>query len=538
MNDPDGDIPPELGWQLAGPSGAAGSSTERLWLPASAQPARPVPAGALELAAGSPTRGADSAYLPLRAGRRPGPADPWQRQDVAGRLTRRRLLAMVVAAVVLIAVAAIYATRGKAPSVVTAAAGPTLVDAHVGGSGTLAAQVDVPVTSGLTGISGDLLVTQVNVLPGQTVRPGQSLVDIDPAPLEEQLAALETELSTSQANVTAARSELTSDRAANGSTGVSSAEQALQLADSDLSADQSQLAADQATLAADRATLAAAQASPSSQSSVPGDEAAVSAAQQSVGGDQSRLHTDQQTVITAERTLAEAQSNASQSATDQQADLATDQSRLQSAEEQQTLDENLVSIAEGNNPSINAPASAVVERVDVRAGSVVSTTATLVELVDPTEAQVSATIPVQELPLVRVGQAARLTFAALPGQSLDGEVAAVSPEASGSGLDGTVLVYAADPGATVPVGAQAFVDIDDPVRAAVAVPSTCVFNQSLDPSVWVVGRDDRVTDIPVRVGATGASHTQVTSGLSSGQVCVAAGGQLLTAGEQVRISGR
>jgi len=71
--------------------------------------------------------------------------------------------------------------------------------------------------------------------------------------------------------------------------------------------------------------------------------------------------------------------------------------------------------------------------------------------------------------------------------------------------------------------------------AKLIVPLTAIFQQGNQPAVWKVGADDTVTLQPVSVSAYTDSGAVVTGGLAGGEQIVAAGVNLLTAGEKVRL---
>ena len=129
----------------------------------------------------------------------------------------RRLRLIVLAAVVLIALAVLYAAFGRsAPPKAAPDARPTVsvivpqrqsVAAAVNGVGTLAARIDMPV--GVAGEGG--MVTRVLVQPGDWVGAGQVLATIDASVASQQSAQMAATISAARADANVAQDQL--DRA-------------------------------------------------------------------------------------------------------------------------------------------------------------------------------------------------------------------------------------------------------------------------------------------------------------------------------------
>jgi multidrug efflux pump subunit AcrA (membrane-fusion protein) len=94
----------------------------------------------------------------------------------------------------------------------------------------------------------------------------------------------------------------------------------------------------------------------------------------------------------------------------------------------------------------------------------------------------------------------------------------------------------ADP--LLPLGMSATVRFPTgaPGATRLTVPLTAIFQQGNQPAVWRVGAGDTVSLQAVTVAAYTDSGAVVVAGLSGGERIVAAGVNLLTAGEKVRIA--
>ena len=107
-------------------------------------------------------------------------------------------VAALVVVVALVAVAAGVAQ--KTASVVVATAGPATINAKPGGVGTTAPAQNLSFAVGLNidGLTAPVTVTGVNVINGSNVQKGQTLLAIDPTPLEQNVARVKYELTSAQ----------------------------------------------------------------------------------------------------------------------------------------------------------------------------------------------------------------------------------------------------------------------------------------------------------------------------------------------------
>jgi RND family efflux transporter MFP subunit len=198
------------------------------------------------------------------------------------------------------------------------------------------------------------------------------------------------------------------------------------------------------------------------------------------------------------------------------------------------IDEQLLQIAHGNTATIRAPFAGTVTGLHVQPGDSVHDGQTVLQLVRTGELLVSAGVQLADLAEISPGDRVDLSLAAVAGVALTGTVLTVSPQAAADGLEGTVTVLVRNDGRQpVPLGAQFFVRIIAPVRAAVSVPALAVFNLELDPAVYVVSRG-RAHRQRVVVGANDGNRIQILSGLRPGAQVALSNTQTLVDGEQVR----
>jgi hypothetical protein len=70
----------------------------------------------------------------------------------------------------------------------------------------------------------------------------------------------------------------------------------------------------------------------------------------------------------------------------------------------------------------------------------------------------------------------------------------------------------------------------------IVVPLAALLQKGDAAAVWVIGKDNAVTQRPVEIERFGEAGAIVKSGLQAGETIVAAGAFKLTAGEKVRIA--
>lgn len=191
-----------------------------------------------------------------------------------------------------------------------------------------------------------------------------------------------------------------------------------------------------------------------------------------------------------------------------------------------------------------ADRNGVIGQVLAEPGQVVSVGQAVFRLAPDGEREIAIALPENEVTSFKLGQAAEVNFWAAggaTGKPLVGRVREISPVA-----DPVTRTYAArvslkDADPLLPLGMSATVRFPsgapgDPGTKRLTVPLTAIFQKGDQPAVWKVGADSTVTLQPVSVAAYTDSGAVVTGGLAGGEQIVAAGVNLLTAGEKVRVA--
>ena len=181
----------------------------------------------------------------------------------------------------------------------------------------------------------------------------------------------------------------------------------------------------------------------------------------------------------------------------------------------------------------------VIGQVLAEPGQVVSAGQAVFRLAPDGDREIAIALPESEVAGFKLGQAAEVSFWATQGGSqkpLQGRLREVSPAADPvtRTYPARVSLKGADP--LLPLGMSATVRFPSAASSPVGflIPLAAVFQKGDQPAVWKVGADDTVSLQPIRVAAFTERGALVVGGLSGGERIVAAGVNLLSAGEKVR----
>lgn len=190
-----------------------------------------------------------------------------------------------------------------------------------------------------------------------------------------------------------------------------------------------------------------------------------------------------------------------------------------------------------------ADRNGVIGQVLAEPGQVVSVGQAVFRLAPDGDREIAIALPEGEVGGFKLGQAAEVRFWATPGQTakpLAGRLREISPVADPVTRTFAARVSLKDADPLLPLGMTATVRFPTgaPGAANLVVPLTAVFQHDNQPAVWIVGADNTVKLQGVSVAAFTDAGALVTGGLAGGEQIVAAGVNLLTAGEKVRVAGR
>ncbi len=144
-----------------------------------------------------------------------------------------------------------------------------------------------------------------------------------------------------------------------------------------------------------------------------------------------------------------------------------------------------------------------------------------------------------DLGRVTVGQAASVSFTALPGRRFDARVRELSPAADPQSRTYRVKLTLLAPGDAVRFGMTGDAVLAPAAggnagRTVFKVPATALFHQGKDPAVWVIRGTDSVLELRrVAVSSYGERAVTISDGLKNGEQIVLAGVHTVFAGEKV-----
>jgi multidrug efflux system membrane fusion protein len=147
-----------------------------------------------------------------------------------------------------------------------------------------------------------------------------------------------------------------------------------------------------------------------------------------------------------------------------------------------------------------------------------------------------------DLLLLTVGQAAGVTFSALPERRFEARVREISPAADPQSRTYRVKLTLADPGPDVHLGMTGeavIARVSSPgaggaTRGVFEIPATAVFHQGEHAAVWTIRSSDSMLELrPVNLLGYGERTAYVDRGLLDGDHIVAAGVHTVYAGEHV-----
>jgi len=448
------------------------------------------------------------------------------RARILSNLMKRRVLAALVLVFTILGGSVVYAQAGKSTTTYrTALVTYGTITQTIGMAGNVA-----PVTEADLNFPASGTVQLVEVSVGQTVAAGELLATLDSTVLAAQL---------SQANATlaSARSKLAQDQAGPTSQNLTSAKNQVGSA---------QVSVNNATtgLADTKAINALAVAN--AQSQVDQDNAAVTAdcpASPSCSQDQAKLAADQQ-ALDSQKVKAQQSNNqaASQLAVAKQQLSAANSSLAallagSTTPETVQIDQAQIQIDQVNvntlkhqlaGARMTSPIAGVVAQVNIKEGQSVTTGSAAsstyaIVVYTPGSYEVSGTVSDSQVNLVAVGQTAQITPAGSTQAAL-GKVTAISPAATISSGVATFGVTAQldDKDNSIKPGVSATVSIVvNQVVHVLTVPTSAIHTTAAGSTVQVLV-NGAPRSVPVEIGASDPTRTEILSGLTLNQVVVIA----------------
>lgn len=177
-----------------------------------------------------------------------------------------------------------------------------------------------------------------------------------------------------------------------------------------------------------------------------------------------------------------------------------------------------------HSATITAPAAGVVSKRYVQAGDRVDNGKPVLELVDTRVLQLSASVPTEWLPELRIGRPVSLTVAQMDSAQVSGQISRINPTADPATRQ--IQIYVDVPNARETLVGGLFVSgrvVTKETLHAVAVPRAAVRYEGEDRSAYVyVVRAGKITRRPVGVGITDedVGLVEITRAVAAGDTVV------------------
>ena len=179
--------------------------------------------------------------------------------------------------------------------------------------------------------------------------------------------------------------------------------------------------------------------------------------------------------------------------------------------------------------AITAPFSGTIDRINTVAGDRLNAGQDIGTLVDLENLRIEAAVLEHDLPLIRVGGEAVITSAAIPGQAINGRVAAILPMVDSVTRAGRAFVRTTGGGALRP-GMYADVRLEaQRLTDRRLVPTRAIIERDGRPLVFVV-KDGRAQWTYVLPGRSNGRETEILPDSTSGIIPVNVGDRVIVEG--------
>jgi RND family efflux transporter MFP subunit len=187
--------------------------------------------------------------------------------------------------------------------------------------------------------------------------------------------------------------------------------------------------------------------------------------------------------------------------------------------------------------TVTAPFSGVVSERPVSAGDVVQPGTPLFTVVDPSSMRLEASVPAEQLALIRVGVPVIFTVSGYPGRQFVGHIIRINPTADPTTRQVRIYVSIPNAGRTLVGGLFATGRMSSATKTGLVVPQAAVDVRGTTPSVVRV-RQGKAEKVQVQIGITDKSSEtiEILAGLQAGDTLLLGAAQGITPGTMVRIS--
>jgi len=208
-----------------------------------------------------------------------------------------------------------------------------------------------------------------------------------------------------------------------------------------------------------------------------------------------------------------------------QAALEDANSRLATAEKQY------------RSTTVTSPFPGVVSERPVSPGDIVQPGTALFTVVDPSSMRLEASVPAEQLSLIRVGLPVVFTVSGYPGRDFVGHIVRVNPTADPTTRQVRIYVSIPNAGRALVGGLFATGRMSSATKTGLVVPAGAVDQRGTSPSVVRV-KGGKAEKVQIQIGLTDkTSETiEVLSGVQAGDTLLLGAAQGITPGTSVKVT--
>jgi RND family efflux transporter MFP subunit len=187
--------------------------------------------------------------------------------------------------------------------------------------------------------------------------------------------------------------------------------------------------------------------------------------------------------------------------------------------------------------TVTSPFAGIVSERPVSAGDVVQPGTALFTVVDPASMRVEASVPAEQLSLIRVGVPVVFTVSGYPGREFVGHIVRVNPTADPTTRQVRIYVSIPNAGRALVGGLFATGRMSSATKTGLVVPESAVDLRGTSPSVVRV-RGGKAEKVPITIGLTDkTSETiEVLAGVQAGDTLLMGAAQGVTPGTPVKVT--
>lgn len=184
---------------------------------------------------------------------------------------------------------------------------------------------------------------------------------------------------------------------------------------------------------------------------------------------------------------------------------------------------------------LRADQGGVIAGISAEVGQVIAPGIPVITLVRDGDREVEISVPENRIDSLRDVKSIAVSFWALPGVELAGEIRETAPMADPILRTYKARVRLMSAPAEIKLGMTASVRMEEDVEPVRLIPLSAIYQEEDKPNVWVV-KDGKLELRTVKLDGFDHEKLRVVNGLEDGDVVVTAGVHKLTPGQKVRVS--